>query len=165
MVSWCPFQIIKRFLTSNYIVSGSVNLTKCWELYNFSWHYSVILSQVSPDFKQPDEMFGKNSVSIYGQLRANQSSVFHHICKALLHNKTIFPGKMNLSNLQRSVVTLESHANSALLPLSETKGNVQIESRDCTLFLQHIVKTMNKTIQKKNLLQHNTTWQHASLEV
>lgn len=51
---------------------------------------------------------------------------------------------------------LESHANSARLPLSETKGNVQMESRDCALFLQHIVKTMNKTMQE-HLFHHYTT--------
>lgn len=64
---------------------------------------------------------------------------------------------MNLPSLQRSVVSLESRANSALLPLSETKGNVQMEGWDCTLFLQHIVKTMNKTMQE-HLLSRNTTW-------
>lgn len=31
-----------------------------------------------------------------------------------------------------------------------------MESRDCALFLQHIVKTMNKTMQE-HLLHHNTT--------
>lgn len=64
---------------------------------------------------------------------------------------------MNLPSLQRSGMSLESHAKSALLPLSETKGKVQMEGWDCTLFLQHIVKTMNKTMQER-FLNHNTTW-------
>lgn len=150
MVSWCLFQIIKRFLTSNYIVSGSVNLTECWELYNFTWHYSVMLSQVSPDFKQPDGMFGKNSVSIYGQLRANQSSVFHHICKALLHSKTIFPGKMNLPTLQRSVVTLESHANSAhFSPYQKPKEMYRLKAEIALCFYSTLLKLWIKPCKKK----------------
>lgn len=69
--------------------------------------------------------------------------------------KLHFSWENELPSLQRSGVPLESHANPAWLPLSETKGNVQMESRDCALFLQHIVKTMNKTMQE-HLLHHNT---------
>lgn len=70
--------------------------------------------------------------------------------------KLHFSWENELPSLQRSGMPLESHANPAWLPLSETKGNVQMESRDCALFLQHIVKTMNKTMQE-HLLHHNTT--------
>ena len=41
-------------------------------------------------FKQLRGKFGMNSPSIYGQLRVNQTSIFYHICKALLCSEIPF---------------------------------------------------------------------------
>lgn len=95
---WFPGALVKkeRFLTSSSISSGSVNLIECCKVYNFCWHYSVVLSLLSQVFKQLHRKSGMNSSRIYWQLRANQMFIIHHIGEVLLHRGTpLFLGTWN----------------------------------------------------------------------